>query len=408
MKIHSAVFLTFLVVSSLSAEIIEKSVTAVGQGSTRQTALFQALSNATGQAFGIELSTDTISVSTGVSVETSDESVAFFLDNLSQTVREKVATNSNNPIIGYEVLSDRQVKEGWVIQVKLIYAAFKSLGRPSSRRTVVVVGRDDRDNVLRNKVEQVLVSSRRFDVVSRRDQNLFADEKSFIRSDNADRLQIARIGGAQGADYLVIVDIISFKKGVNRETTLASNNEIVYASFFDLHFSIQIVEFTTREVKWSNNFKVSRATEDQVNDGESWISRHVDFKISSAVDVMLAAIFPIKVISVEGKMFLVNRGSQYLKGNEVLNVYSGGEALIDPQTGERLGISEHHVGSAEVVETFPKFSRLRMKTGLLRVDVDYVVRRKDQVQVTGKHLDRSSSASAEKNRVEQKKSAFLN
>lgn len=411
-KLFCILFAVLMSLNSAFAAIEEKTVVAKGEGLTRQTALMQALSNAAGQAFGIELSSETLSSSMGTSIDTSESSTAVFVDALSQVVREKVATNANQPVTGYRILNDQQFNDGWIVEVEMTYAAYKPLGQRSNRRTAVVVGRDSNDQFLRNKVEQALVASRRFDVVSRRDRDLFADEKNFIRSEDAGRLEVARLGGAQGADYLVIVDVRSLKKGINRETVLQSTGETVYDSFFDVRFSIEVLEFTTREMKWTDEFRVSRSTQDRVGNGEAWMLKYVEPTIKGAVDELLASIFPMRVITVEGDTFLVNRGSQYLKGNESFAVYSEGQALIDPETGESLGSSERHIGSAEVIEVFPKYSRLRLISGSMQPNASYTVRREAQTKITrsspAKTSKPSAAARAQQQEIQQKKSAFLN
>lgn len=400
-------------VATVHAAVEERSVVAKGEGLSRQAALMQALTNATGQAFGLQLTSDTLSSSLGIAVDSSQASEAVFMDALSQMVRERVTTNENQPVTGYRVLSDQKFSDGWIVEVEMTYAYYQPLGQKSNRRSAVVVGRDHDDKLLRDKVEQALIASRKFDVVSRRDQNIFADEKSFIRGDDAGSLEVARIGGAQGADYMIIVDVITLQKGINKETVLTTTGEKVFDSFFNLRFGVEVVEFTTREVKWKDEFKVSRSTQDRVGNAEAWILKYVEPIITGAVDEMVSALYPIRVISVEGDTFLVNRGSQYLQGNEVFAIYSQGQALIDPDTGESLGSSEHRVGMAEVIEVFPKFSRLVMTQGTLRPDVDYSVRRESQTSVkkstvASKPATPSAAKQAEKEQLEQKKSAFLN
>jgi len=411
MKIYIFVTLILLSLSNANAAIEERNVTAKGQGESRQSALMQALSNAAGQAFGIELSSETVSSSVGTSIDTDEMSTSVFVDALSQVVRETVKSDDSQPITGYRVLSDLKLNEGgWQVEVELSYATYGPLGQVSTRRTVAVVSRDSNYEFLRELVEKALVSSRRFDVISRRDQHLFEDEKAFIRGEDAGRLEIARLGGAQGADYLVIVDVKSWERSFNRESFLTSTGETVLDSYFDVQFGIDVVEFSTREVKWTNAYRVSRSTDERVSNGDGWIFQSVEPAIRSGVDELISTIYPMQVISVEQNTFLVNRGSQYIKGNERFSVFSEGKPLIDPETGESLGVSEQLVGTAEVVEVFPKYSRLRLLDGQMLADDNYSVRRTEQTQVVHSESNRSMTTPQETGTtsLEKKRSTFLN
>ncbi len=53
----------------------------------------------------------------------------------------------------------------------------------------------------------------------------------------------------------------------------------------------------------------------------------------------------------------MNRGKDGgLKKGQILEVYSAGEILIDPDTGQSLGSSEEYVGKVKVVRINPKFT----------------------------------------------------
>jgi hypothetical protein len=64
-----------------------------------------------------------------------------------------------------------------------------------------------------------------------------------------------------------------------------------------------------------------------------------------------------KIIKVEGKRAFINLGSSSgIKMGDKFNVINVGEALIDPDTGAKLGASEKQTGSGSVVEVQDKFA----------------------------------------------------
>ncbi|HYV64695.1 MAG TPA: FlgT C-terminal domain-containing protein, partial [Myxococcales bacterium] len=64
-----------------------------------------------------------------------------------------------------------------------------------------------------------------------------------------------------------------------------------------------------------------------------------------------------KIIKVEGTRAWINLGAlSGIKVGDQFNVFDAGEALIDPDTGAKLGSDERQTGSGAVVEVQPKFA----------------------------------------------------
>jgi len=75
-------------------------------------------------------------------------------------------------------------------------------------------------------------------------------------------------------------------------------------------------------------------------------------------DQFVAALYPMKIVKrgSKGKVF-INRGKDGgLKKGQILEVFSAGEALIDPDTGKSLGSSEEYAGKVKVVRINPKIT----------------------------------------------------
>lgn len=64
-----------------------------------------------------------------------------------------------------------------------------------------------------------------------------------------------------------------------------------------------------------------------------------------------------KIIKVEGNRAWINMGSMSgLQVGDRYTVYSIGEALVDPDTGQVLGVDESEIGEGEIVEVQDRFS----------------------------------------------------
>jgi hypothetical protein len=80
-------------------------------------------------------------------------------------------------------------------------------------------------------------------------------------------------------------------------------------------------------------------------------------------DQLVDAVFPMKVLNVQGDQVWINRGKDGgLKKGDVLKVFRPGVALIDPDTGENLGSAETEIGKIKVVRINPKFTIAKVIT----------------------------------------------
>jgi hypothetical protein len=86
-------------------------------------------------------------------------------------------------------------------------------------------------------------------------------------------------------------------------------------------------------------------------------------------DHVIALGFPVEIIKVKGNQVYLNRGKDGgFKNGMVLNVYSPGEELIDPDTGEQLGSAEEYAGQIKVSRINPKFTIATIVAGKQQMD----------------------------------------
>ena len=82
-------------------------------------------------------------------------------------------------------------------------------------------------------------------------------------------------------------------------------------------------------------------------------------QLASAVSQrVIDTLFPAKVIAVTGGYVTLNRGPGTAIGSgEVWEVFSAGQEMRDPDTGESLGHEEMKVGEIVIIDVLPKFSK---------------------------------------------------
>jgi hypothetical protein len=373
----ATLFFVLCGVAPLAAQIAEQSVSANGSGLTQEEAVQSALVNAASQAFGFQLQavTQVQGVSVDASVNGKDESV--FLSAINKQVQQRLNTPGNNPILGYTVdQAFAAGQTGWEATVTLRYAKYEKLGAASDRRGVVVTTQDKRyRDLLLGNVEQSLVASRRFDVLNRDNQALFEQEKSFIESDDAAQVEVARLGQAAGADYLVIVQLQNFGLANNQRETIRMTGEVLVKSSVSGALKLEVVEFASRKVKWSGSEKFGATYKGASAISSGALGGLIGKAADTLVDRMVAAIYPMRIVKVMGNVAVLNRGEGSLEKGDRYDVFLMGDDLVDPQSGESLGALEIEVGKGTVTDVKPKFAFMKMDSGELQGDQNYVLRK---------------------------------
>jgi curli biogenesis system outer membrane secretion channel CsgG len=90
--------------------------------------------------------------------------------------------------------------------------------------------------------------------------------------------------------------------------------------------------------------------------GNAW-QHMVDQAAEAAAAKVIGAVFPIVIVKVDGDQIYLNRGEGAgLTVGETHELFSVGDALVDPQSGEQLGQTETLVGRIKVTRITPRFS----------------------------------------------------
>lgn len=373
----AALLLVLGAAAPLYAQVTEQSVSADGSGLTQEEAVQSALVNAASQAFGFQLQavTQVQGVSVDASVNGQDQST--YLSAINKQVQQRLNSSGNNPILGYTVdQAFATGQTGWQATVTMRYATYEKLGAASDRRGVVVTTQDKRyRDLLLGNVEQSLVASRRFDVLNRDNQALFEQEKSFIESDDAAQVEVARLGQAAGADYLVIVQLQNFGLANNQRETIHMTGEVLVKSSVSGALKLEVIEFASRKVKWSGSQKFGATYKGASAVGSAALGGLISAAADKLVDRMVTAIYPMRIVKVMGNVAVLNRGEGSLEKGDRYDVFLMGDDLVDPQSGESLGALEIEVGKGTVTDVKPKFAFLKMDSGELQGDQNYVLRK---------------------------------
>ena len=77
----------------------------------------------------------------------------------------------------------------------------------------------------------------------------------------------------------------------------------------------------------------------------------------------------------------MNYGAEVLKNRSSYNIYSLGEKVTDPYTGEEIGYAENLIGSASVIDVKEKYSVIEITDSRFDVDVFMILRPKKSPKI---------------------------
>ncbi|MBI9076131.1 MAG: hypothetical protein JEZ02_12030 [Desulfatibacillum sp.] len=219
-------------------------------------------------------------------------------------------------------------------------------------------------NLLLGELETAVQRTNKFQLVPRQKKTLQAirKEQKFANS-SATAGDAAFEGQFSNADYLIIPEVMQFS--FYRETKPIPHlpGKYRYRDFGDLQINVSVADSTTGVIKASFPLKTAFSTTFEVTSQQSGVppkSHFISMSRKSAIQLannLVDFAFPMKVIKNDGTKVWINRGQDGgLSMGQVLNIYSAGDDLIDPDTGERLGSAEDYIGTLKIIDVKPKFS----------------------------------------------------
>ncbi len=218
-------------------------------------------------------------------------------------------------------------------------------------------------------IETAIAATSKFRVIERERLNMLVGEQARAKSGLVRSNKPGRMGGFEGADYLIYGSITSVS--VSNKTNIGasllggmlsgSNNSNVSCnnSYVTLGVDIKITDADSGEVKYVtriNETKKSAAVcngNAQIDTGA--LLRSAAEKVATA---LVTTIYPIQIAAVQGDGTIVlNYGEGTVQPGQVFGVYIKGRAIIDPATGEMIGNDEQKLGFIRITEINGRISR---------------------------------------------------
>ena len=385
-----ALVLFILVAGFVDAQVSVEFHEARGTGVGEREAIEDALQNAAFQLCGVTIRSET---STSVSVAVNDDEMKL-VERINDRIR--VTTGKDDcRFSGYELVGVIRNGDDVRTHLRVQYSTYRVPGPPVDRRRLAVLdfamdevylsgtggGREQRSggrvvrrgvdvdyDLIRNlqgrfraRIEELLTQGRRFAVLDRRSPEIYEQERRLLESADVDPSEGVRLGKVLGADYLLYGAVDRIEVTEERKTiALTGESRTEVLATVRVRFSVLAV--ATRQVKWSSSLELQHDLTEDLRP-EQAAERLLDELALHIVDELTENIFPPVVTQVTGwGSFVVNRGGNTVRENDLFEVFALGDVLVDPDTGESLGRLEVTAGIARVTSVKPKFSLAEMIT----------------------------------------------
>ncbi len=246
---------------------------------------------------------------------------------------------------------------------------YRAMDSESNKR-LRAYGREPREDTRAfvDMITTALVKTNKFDVVERDRLGEIAQEQG---------IQTMNEGGfptgvsVEGVDYILLGAITEYgtkeqaaqfgKFGGASETARMA----VDVRVIDAHTgSIGFAETISKEVRTGGAFAIEGVASGGESDSSAALGEVMRVTARGVTALVVSNIFPIKVVRVQdnGEVML-SYGEALLGEDDVLDVFSQGEAFIDPDTGEELGREETLVGKLRVTSVQSRFSKAAVIEG---------------------------------------------
>jgi curli biogenesis system outer membrane secretion channel CsgG len=217
-------------------------------------------------------------------------------------------------------------------------------------------------NSLRTRITDNIVNTRKFEVVERQRLASVLSERKLVDAGMTEENETTpQAGKLKAAGFILYGSVLSL--GLDK-----TQSDVVGLSAAKGTAKVEIqLRFANAESGKIISSKTVIATKSQSrmegdgqqvtgNVGEQVVQDAIREAAKKVTEALVDLAYPTKILKLNPSDMLVNLTKEQTEIGAVYEVFSAGEEIKDPDTGESLGASEELVGKVEVARTSPKFS----------------------------------------------------
>jgi hypothetical protein len=242
------------------------------------------------------------------------------------------------------------------------------------RRPVVALGQiqdltgQNLNQQLATMVQTAVVATGKFRIMERGNLDQLVAEQGRARSGLVTTNRPGRSGGFEGVDYLIYGTItsVNVRTESNMGATILSSmltgntNVGCEATVATLELDIRITNAETGEIRYVDRINETARSTTNCTGGRASVDTGVLLRAAAdkIASGLVTTIYPIQVAGVQGDgTVILNYGDGTLTAGQILNVFSRGDEIRDPTTGEVIGTTESKLGMLRVTEVTGRISR---------------------------------------------------
>jgi len=366
----------------------------IGRGRTRDLAIKDALYRAVEQSRGVRVDSAAYdfgfrSSGAGISTDvTGDRRIE--VDSIDLATRGTIYTTDIAGLVkSYDVLEEKQVDENtYEVRIKASVYDYGVRGKTQRVKIALMPVRTmdgtyrflddalsaDRLSILfTQQLAAGLTQTNKFAVLDRESITDFAEERQMLVSFDAPLSEQAKLAETIGADYLLIGTITQAKiEIIERHLETANFTSRRYKARFN--FNYRLVDSATKQVvvastakKYLEDEQVRKLADEQ--DPTQWDSQQVrdaflSLVAGEVIEAVIDRVYPVSIAAAteNGEIVLNQGGDRITKGMQ-FDVFSQGQAITDPDTGESLGSVETLLATLEVTRVTHTMSFAKVISG---------------------------------------------
>jgi hypothetical protein len=386
--------MVFLIVALMCAAALGQQTTmreVKGQGVDRQDAIRNALFEAVSQARGVRVDSGDYSfgykgASAGYDREGPRRTVDF--DAVSvQTGGTVFTTEIDGLVKTYEVADEGELDSGlYEVSLRVWVYDHVPVDLTSRRRLAVMPVRtlqqsytigelaipaDELSRNFTHRLNAGFTQTNKFAVLDREYIEEFLQERSVLLND-ASLEEQSKLGEVLGTDYMLTGTIADARLEIKQlDSPVVGTPLRKYEA--DFVFDYRVLVASSRQVRVSDSVAIRMENEQIKRLVEDWEPGNLDYRelvnnfiMMAARDVVQSVIhrlYPIRIAAVEGERVIINQGGQHITDGTVLEVVSEGREVIDPDTGESLGLTERVIATLAVERVAANISYASVRRG---------------------------------------------
>lgn len=364
-----------------------------GRGDTRDLAIKNALYQAVSQTRGVRVDSGDYSLgfqtaSAGVGTQDSKRTVDF--DAVSVETGGTVFTTQIKGLVKtYEVIDEKELEDGtWEVTLKAWVYDHVPVDITSRRRLAVMpvrtmaasysfgplnISAELLSQKLSQKLSAALTQTNKFAVLDREYIAEYLHEKKVLTFDSTSLAEQARIGEALGADYMLVGAVSDARLEIKDRSTSAIVHTLrEYEA--DFRFDYRLIVAPSRQVRLSDSVTIEMETDEIKKLVANWEPSDLDYTeladnlitlaANKAVENIIDRIYPARVaaVSADGKI-IINQGGTRIAIGSILDIYTPGANITDPDTNESLGTAEILIATIKIEQVAANISYATIVSG---------------------------------------------